>query len=37
MLRQACQTQTTLWAAKAPKTAKWASEMRKSPEWATFN
>ncbi len=28
---QACKTQTTLWAAKATKTAKWAAEMHKSP------
>ncbi len=35
-LTQACQTQTTLRAPKATKTAKGASEIRKNPEWATL-
>ena len=33
-LEKACQTQTTLWDAKATKTAKGATKMR--PDWATF-
>ncbi len=37
VVQQACQTQTTLRAAKAPKTAKRAAEILKSPEWGTFN
>ncbi len=32
-LKQACQTQTTSWAAKALKTAKGAAKVLKSPQW----
>ncbi len=37
VLYQACQTQTSLQAAKATKTAEGAAKVPKVPQWATFH